>query len=184
MSEEMILRHCAPTLARLKTGSMFSCAFEDEEELKGQLRRINKILVKKGLRVLPLRWRDGRVLIYVYRPSHLRRDLENSKAQAILQQRGYGCCQSAEQCIVHLIKRIGESESFPHEIGIFLGYPLEDVCGFIENKACKSKCTGCWKVYGDEENAQKLFAKYKKCTDIYCSRWAEGGSFERLAVAG
>lgn len=184
MSEELILRHCAPTLARLKTGNMFSCACSGKKELKAWLRKINKILVKKGLRVLPLRQSGGRALIYVYRPSHLSRDLENETARKILEERGYRGCSSAAMCVVHLIKRIEESEDFPHEVGLFLGYPLEDVCGFIENKACGCKCSGCWKVYGDEQKARELFAKYKKCTDIYCGHWANGGSFEKLAVAG
>ena len=38
---------------------------------------------------------------------------------------------------------------FPHEIGIFLGYPLADVAGFIRNKGRNCKCIGTWKVYGD-----------------------------------
>ena len=68
-------------------------------------------------------------------------------------------------------------------IGLFLGYPPEDVCGFIENKADACKCVGCWKVYGDEDAAKKLFAKYKKCTDVYCTLFANGRSIERLTVA-
>ena len=38
------------------------------------------------------------------------------------------------RCIVKLIGRLQENEGFPHEIGLFLGYPPEDVLGFIENK--------------------------------------------------
>ena len=54
------------------------------------------------------------------------------------------------------------SESFPHEIGLFLGYPAEDVQGFIRNCAAKPKLVGAWKVYGDAEVAKKKFASYKK----------------------
>ena len=45
------------------------------------------------------------------------------------------------------------------------------------------KFVGCWKVYGDEKSAKKQFARYKKCTDVYCSQWANGKSIERLTVA-
>lgn len=69
------------------------------------------------------------------------------------------------------MKRLGESDEFPHEIGLFLGYPVEDVKGFIENKASCAKCVGYWKVYGDEEKAQKLFNQYKKCTGVYKKQW-------------
>lgn len=60
-----------------------------------------------------------------------------------------------------MIKKLREEPDFPHEIGLFLGYPLEDVKGFIENKADSSKCSGCWKVYGNEQKALKLFEKYE-----------------------
>lgn len=39
-----------------------------------------------------------------------------------------------------------------------------------------------WKVYGDEEKAHSLFAKHKKCTEIYCTLWQSGLKLEQLAV--
>ena len=77
----------------------------------------------------------------------------------------------------------GESGEFPHEVGLFLSYPPEDVKGFIDHRANDFKCTGLWKVYGDEEKARSLFAKYKKCTEIYCALWQSGSKLEQLAVA-
>ena len=68
-------------------------------------------------------------------------------------------------------------------MGLFLSYPPEDVKGFIENRAANAKCTGVWKVYGDEEKARSLFAKYRKCTEIYCTLWQSGLKLEQLAVA-
>ena len=44
--------------------------------------------------------------------------------------------------------------------------------------------SGLWKVYGDEAYARAAFAKYKKCTDIYCRSWRSGASLEALTVAG
>lgn len=54
-----------------------------------------------------------------------------------------------------------ESGEFPHEVGLFLSYPPEDVKGFIDHRTNNFKCAGLWKVYGDEEKARSLFAKYK-----------------------
>ncbi len=183
MSDEMIVRHCSPTLANLKTGNIFTCDIESEEKLRENLRCLNRTMVKKGLRVLPLRYKEGRALIYIYRPVKLSGDLKNRAAESILRSHGY-CPESPEKCIVHLMKRLGENGEFPHEIGLFLGYPPEDVKGFIDNNAKCCKCVGCWKVYGDEEAAKKTFAKYKKCTDLYCAKLSEGKSIERLTVAG
>lgn len=83
---------------------------------------------------------------------------------------------------MRLVRRLDENEEFLHEIGLFLGYPPEDVRGFIENKAAGYKYVGDWKVYGDEEKARKTFAKYKKCTRVYCAQFALGKSIERLTV--
>ena len=64
-----------------------------------------------------------------------------------------------------------------------MGYPPEDVCGFIDNNAACYKCVGYWKVYGDEKAALKTFARYKKCTETYCACLAEGRTIEALTVA-
>ena len=45
------------------------------------------------------------------------------------------------------------------------------------------KCTGCWKVYGDEEAAKKKFAQLKNCTRVYRDQWAKGADIERLTVS-
>lgn len=183
MYEELLIKHCSPTLAGMKTGNLFTCSFSCDTDMKQCVRCWNALLTKKGLRVLPLRFQNGRALIYIYRPAQLSKDLQDNIANRLLRERGY-TMETSERCVVQLKKRLDECEEFPHEIGLFLGYPPEDVCGFIENKADSCKYVGCWKVYGDVEAAQKTFAKFKKCTDVYCSQFAKGKSIERLAVAG
>ncbi len=183
MSDEIIVRHCSPTLAGLKTGSIFTCPFDNEKEMITNIRKWNNLLVKKGLRVLPLRFDDQNALIYVFRPSRLTKDLKDCMTYRMLRERGY-TADVPDRCIIELISRFKESGEFPHEIGLFLGYPPEDVRGFIENKAAGYKCVGLWKVYGDVKRAQRLFAKYRKCTDKYCYRFSKGRGIDRLAVVG
>ena len=74
MSEELVIRCCAPTLASIKTGNLFSCCFASRQEMLSDVRSLNNRLGNKGLRVLPMRYRDGKGLIYVYRPRRLSRD--------------------------------------------------------------------------------------------------------------
>lgn len=81
------------------------------------------------------------------------------------------------------LKNCGRIQNLPHEIGLFLGYPAEDVKGFIENKAASSKCSGCWKVYGDEQTAMNLFEEYRKCTEICYRKWKNGADVEQLTVS-
>ena len=182
MSEELIIRHCAPTLAGIKTGSLFLCPYRCKRALLDALRRLNRRLVPKGLHLLPLCLRDEHALLYLYRPSRLCADLAVPTAARLLARRGYPADRAL--CLAQLIRRFRHQQDFPHEIGLFLGYPPEDVWGFIENKARRCKYAGCWKVYGDVAAAQKTFAQYRKCTRTYCERWAKGVSIEQLTVAG
>lgn len=183
MSEESIVKHCSPTLAGLKTGNMFTASFADAIALRDSVRRWNRQLSGKGLRILPLRYRNGKALIYVFRPKRLYQDLQDNLACDVLEGCGY-CDKNPQKCIIHLMKRLSENGDFPHEVGLFLGYPPIDVKGFIENKAQNSKCVGHWKVYGDEHAAQKKFDLYNKCTRIYCEQLSKGRNIERLIVAG
>ena len=47
MSEELIIKHCAPTLAGLKTGNIFICPCESKAKTHNQIRRLNRTLAKK-----------------------------------------------------------------------------------------------------------------------------------------
>lgn len=182
MSEDYIIRNCAPTLAGLKAGSIFTCPYESMEAVRHSIRQLNDRLRGKGLRILPLRFSGEKALIYLYRPKKLSADLSNTKAASLLRFYGYDT-ESCEKCVVHLARKLRQQTDFPHEIGLFLGYPAEDVHGFIENNACDCKCVGCWKVYGDEDAAKKKFDLYKKCSRIYYSQWSSGKAIEKLTVA-
>lgn len=155
--------------------------------MRSSLRSFNKRLVKKGLRILPIRSTGEQTLVYVYRPSKLKKDLCDKEAQAILLRCGYRCADS-ERCVIQLIERMKSKDCFPHEIGLFLGYPPEDVEGFIrerenskERKPCK--CVGHWKVYGDEDIAKALFISYRNCENAYNIAWQSGKSIENLTVS-
>lgn len=181
MSEEQVVRNCAPTLAGLKTGNLFACPYENREDLLDFLRSLNRRLGKKGVRAVPLRIRQDRALIYLYRPARLEKDLSCASCEALLSEFGYNC-RGGSRCLTRLARRLKQQEDFPHEIGLFLSYPPEDVKGFIEHHAADFKYAGLWKVYGDEQRARDLFAKYQRCTEIYCQRLHAGSSIAQLAV--
>lgn len=181
MPEERIVRNCAPTLAGLKTGSLFSCPCHSPQALREELRQLNRRLTPKGLRCLPLRFSTDKALIYLYRPAMLRRDLSQAAAAELLESRGYDP-ESCERCVVRLARKLKAQEDFPHEIGLFLGYPPEDVHGFIEQGPDLCKACGCWRVYGDPAAAQKKFDQYKHCTRLYCRQWAQNRDIDQLTV--
>ena len=180
MPDETVIRCCAPTLAAIKTGSLFNCAFEDRREMTASLRDINNCLLRKGVCVIPLRWKDGKALIYLYRPAMLEKDLRDPVAAGILRDAGYPDGSNARR-ISRLIRRLEESDSFPHEIGLFLGYPAVDVRGFIRRGKCRY--TGLWKVYeSDMDQAQRAFVRCRHCTKAYLQRNREGWSLSRLTI--
>ena len=183
MSEEMVVRQAAPTLAGIKTGSLFPCPCAEKDVLLGEIRAFNRHYLSRGLCLLPLRFTEGKALLYLYRPAALRRDLRAQTAKALLADAGYPC-GSCGGCVAQLVRRMRGSAEFPHEVGLFLSYPPEDVKGFIENHAANAKCTGVWKVYGDEQAARSIFEKYEMCSKIYSRQWQQGKSIEQLTVAG
>ena len=90
MSEEILIRQGAPTLAGIKTGSLFPCPCEDREALLSDIRKLNRRLSPKGLCLLPIRFLPGQALLYLYRPAELRRDLRDALASELLRQAVYG----------------------------------------------------------------------------------------------
>lgn len=79
MSEELFLRHCSPTLAGMKTGSLFNAPYSEKNEIKDTVRSLNQRLASKGIRVLPMRANENRVLLYVYRPKKLEDDIKTKR---------------------------------------------------------------------------------------------------------
>ena len=158
MSEELVVEQCSPTMAGLKTGNLFSCPAEDTRTLWQSIRRLNQRLVPCGIRLVPVKSLGDRELIYMYPAG------------------------GADRCVAELVRRLNRGKDFPHEIGLFLGYPAEDVSGFIRHGARCAKCVGTWKVYGDEESARKKFALYQKCTRLYCEAYRKHNNLDRLLV--
>lgn len=181
MFADVLIRHAAPTLAGLKTANLFPCRGVSRAVLLRDLRAANQVLVPRGLRLLPLRLEGDQALLYLFRPDKLRRDLSVRAAQALLDQAGYPGCQLLP-CLRELRRRLEAQADFPHEIGLFLGYPPEDVQGFIRHRGRDCKLTGCWKVYGDAQAARQCFAAYRSCTESYCRRRAQGEGLAGLAV--
>lgn len=90
MSIDYVIQHAAPTLAGIKTGNLFPCTFASTQDMVRDLREINRVLVPRGLRLLPLRRKDDRALLYLFRPADLSRDLAGQEARRLLREAGYG----------------------------------------------------------------------------------------------
>ncbi|MBQ8933264.1 MAG: DUF3793 family protein [Lachnospiraceae bacterium] len=181
MSEEYLVKYCAPTMAGIKTGSLFSCTYSSREELAADLKAYNAVFMPRGLFLIPLQICQKRVLFYLFRKDRLSADLSNGDVSRILTENGYPS-GDYRSCLSRLIRRLKEADGFPHEIGLFLSYPPEDVRGFVENGASHCKLVGYWKVYGDEKKAKRIFREYDRCTCDYRARIRQGAELEKLIV--
>ena len=178
-----LIEHAAPTLAGLKTANMFNYKFKSKEQLTEELILLNRELNEKGLYLDVLRESCQTVLLYVYRKNQLLEELKEVRTRQLLTELGYHHQATIPDLLNRLKQRLSSSDEFPHEIGIFLDYPLGDVIGFIKNSGQNYKCAGCWKVYCNECETMKLFHKYRKCRNIYRSLWQNGRSVVQLTVA-
>ena len=180
MSSKDIITQCAPTLVGLKAGSIFNEHFDNKEEFFNQVSSFNARFKDDGINMIPLSSTSNSALIYVYRRKDLENDFKNSISKELLTNYGYDS-NNIFSSIQRLRKRM-ETKGFPHEIGLFLGFPPEDVKGFIDKKGQNYKSIGYWKVYGDEEKAQNTFNKYHRCQKILLDRFNKGFNLKQLVI--
>jgi len=180
--ETFLVEQCAPVLAGIKPGSMFPYTPTEYEKLPDLLRHWNGALVPRGVAVTSIKRcrRIGGYLIYVYRPKQIEAILAEPAVMAFLQDCGYTEDMTLPETLRLLTRRLCQNPEFPHEVGVFLGYPLQDVLGFIEHQGANSLCSGCWKVYHDPQKAQRTFRSYADCTRTYRELYRRGRSAEQL----
>ena len=186
--ETVMIEQCAPVLAGLKPAGLFRYETRDCADLARRVRSWNEQLNGKGLRVRVMKGcaRTHRFLVYVYREAQLSAVLADKAVQKFLRQEGYQLPAEQEQTgalLNQLSRRLCCQAEFPHEIGVFLGYPLPDVVGFIENRGQNFTCCGCWKSYGEPVAARRRFDQLSKCTAVYLRLFHSGTPIARLTVA-
>lgn len=182
MLEKYLIEHCSPTLASLKTANLFGICVADYTNLMVEIKKLNDKFIPKGIEIVLLKYENNRALLYVCRKKQLEKDFKKPGVAVFMKKCGYQTVD-VDYAINKLRQKLKFSPEFPHEIGMFLGYPLEDVIGFINNEGKNSKCTGCWKVYCNECQAKKTFAQFEKCRNIYKQLWQNGKDLLRLTVA-
>ena len=114
-------------------------------------------------------------------PPASEKDLQDEGIRQILKEKGYDPDHMG-MCLTSLISHLKKDPTFPHEIGCFLGYPSEDIIGFMDSER---RCihADIWQVYGDAENARRRFDMMHRCTRSYQEHFRRGMSLESLAVS-
>jgi hypothetical protein len=155
----VIVNHCSPVLLGCKPTALFTLRSEDAFVRLA-------VLLCPGLNLRVLQKTEGSLLVLVFEKAGLLRAIRERSALALLSGMGYPTEASLFTVLDYLRGRFIRDD-FPHEIGLFLGYPAEDVIGFVRHKGRNYKLSGYWKVYGDVEQAKKCFRRFDTCRECF-----------------
>jgi len=131
------------------------------------------LLASSGLQVRELADRGSSLLLLLYRPEALRALLAMKSVSVILKKSGYAAPGDPDKVLAELEKRVA-GEGFPHEIGVFLGYPLKDVVGFMGLARLSFTCQGPWKIFGDPRQSLSLAQSHRECRCRMSQQLASG----------
>ena len=182
MLEKIIARSCAPALAGIKPSNIVSCRKAVIPDVYDKLKKLNNELNPKDIYLEIICDCPKCVLVMVYRKQALKNQLTAKANKAFLMQYGYPKSGNTDEYIAILKKRL-KNNSFPHEIGVFLGYPLHDIYSFINHRDEGCLLVGEWKVYHNPEAAVKLFRRFKACRKAVAERVYSGKSLAQVFCA-
>ncbi len=175
--------HAAPLLTGLRPACLLSFQKSRFEDFEGLLASYLPCFQCKGISVFRLSEGAEFVLLLFYRAALLEKVMRQRAAQEILLEMGYREGESLADMLEYLRSRMQVRKSFPHEVGLFLGYPPADVRGFIEHRGQGFACAGYWKVYSNEKRARELFRLYSECSHAFCTSLERGEPFPELVQA-
>ncbi|MGI6696109.1 MAG: DUF3793 family protein [Christensenellales bacterium] len=181
--ERTFVHHTSATLKGHKAGSLFSYRPSCGEMFQQSLNKLDKALRRKGVQICMMDRKGGSKQILVYRPKMIEAMLSEPKFQCFLCQLGYPVDKGHEANVAYLLMKMEKSRDFPHELGLFLGYPLEDVLGFIANKGKGYAFCGLWKVYAQPDKAKERFDLFQKCREHCLECLRQGQSVLQLIHA-
>ncbi|WP_224983045.1 DUF3793 family protein [Geomonas agri] len=131
------------------------------------------LLEESGLKVRILDDRGSSVLLLLYSQEALGALLAQKSVRIILGKAGYGNVFDFDAVLDELETRV-TGEGFPHEIGVFLGYPLKDVIGFMGWAPLAFTVQGPWKIFGKPEQSLRLAECHRECRSRMSERLASG----------
>ncbi len=140
------------------------------------------VLAASPLKVRPLRCGDDALLLLAYREEVLGRRLRTRSIRTFLRRCGYPAFSTLEECLARLEQRVTDC-GIPHEIGVFLGYPLKDVAAFIGWRDLPVTCQRLWKIYGKSRRSLELAERYEGCRRALAEALVAGSSPASLLEA-
>ena len=172
-----LIPQCAPFLKGIKIACILNITEENSRELY-------EILEGTGIKFKILTRNHGKCLVLLYRRESFSRYLKRTDVREFLGSYGYEDVEP-EKMLERLSKRVCQYSDgeicFPHEIGAFLDYPIDDVKCFIEKDGKDSLFSGYWKVYNNPGRAKMIFWAYDKAKTSAVNEYLIGKNIRDIA---
>ena len=172
-----LILECAPFLKGIKIACILNITEENSRELY-------EILEGTGIKFKILTRNHGKCLVLLYRRESFSRYLKRTDVREFLGSYGYEDVEP-EKMLERLSKRVCQYSDgeicFPHEIGAFLDYPIDDVKCFIEKDGKDSLFSGYWKVYNNPGRAKMIFWAYDKAKTSAVNEYLIGKNIRDIA---
>jgi hypothetical protein len=174
------LRLIIQNAAVLKGKRISGMLFLNDKELA----RISMKLHNTNISLIILCTCKKRHLVMVYRAKELEEHLRSKEVSDYLREFGYRRDDFISN-LIRLHQRMNgfynKMKEFPHEVGVFLGYPICDIKGFLKNKGERYLHSGYWKIYGNLEETRKKFLSYDEAREIAIDEFLSGRELESIA---
>lgn len=161
---------CAPVITGIKVSNLFIID-------KNMVEELYDIIDGTDISAFFLYEDEIKANILLYRKKELQQYLLGKENQKFIRNFGYESVYIddllPEFAIRFSIYQLTQGE-FPHEMGILLGYPVEDVKGFISNNGKNELYTGYWKVYDNLPEKLVLFNYYEAAREHFICLLAKG----------
>ena len=176
--------HCGPVIAGIKPANLISLGKSEPSVLSAELTRVKKSFAGRSIYFHVLADEPQRISLLVYHRGLMEWQLSSPQVRRFLQSYGYSPTMSVAAMLRRLSQRMREDGDFPHEIGVFLGYPLDDVKAFIQRQGRDFQLCGYWKVYSNLSEATRLFVLYDQARSFFCARVMEGEEIHNIIYGG
>lgn len=178
--DALLTQNCAPVIMGAKVSNLLCCSLDKFPNIEQIVDEYRELFKSRGLEIEFLWKTRSRVLVLVYAVEKMNAILSDGEIIRFLEKYGYHFPATIRKTLDTFKGNVKENGEFPHEIGLFLGYPLLDVIGFIHHKGKNPKACGYWKVYGEVESSLALFDTFTRCKDIACQYLQNGYSFRQI----
>ena len=168
--ETQLALQCAPLITGLKISNLLIVPADNEKI-------VWEILRRSGICCYCMLRTGEKSTFLLFRKNQLEAFLAEPEIREFLRKEGYekfGLGEILRRFQIRYQTYMAGRKQFPHEMGLLLGYPLEDVAGFMENNGKNFLYSGYWKVYENQAEKMFLFGKFERAKETLIQLISEG----------